>query len=80
MMYYLTDLNTMSDTSNAVFQLPSQLVASYAKEFCVPTQLANFAEGLWHLDHGSVEVCVHVLAYMPVCVCVSILQEISVNL
>ncbi|XP_065890104.1 protein ELYS-like isoform X2 [Dysidea avara] len=55
MMYYLTDLNTMSDTSNAVFQLPSQLVASYAKEFCVPTQLANFAEGLWHLDHGSVE-------------------------
>jgi len=56
MMYYLTDLNAVADT--AAFQLPSQLVAFYAKEFCVPAQLASFAEGLWNLDHGCVEVCV----------------------
>lgn len=64
-MYYLNDLNTMANTSSAtVFQLPSQLMSSYAKEFCVPAQLASFAEGLWHLDHGSVEVCVFVHVFM----------------
>jgi len=62
----------MVDTSStAVFQLPSQLMASYAKEFCVPAQLVSFAEGVWYLDHGSVEVCV--------CMCVHMLQEITVT-
>jgi len=58
-MYYLNDLNTIPDTSSAaVFRLPEHLMSNYAKEFCVPAQLASFAEGLWHLDHGYVEVCV----------------------
>ena len=55
MIYYLTDLSAMvlSDDST---QLPDQLITSYAETFFVPSQLANFAQGLWHLDHNSVEV------------------------
>jgi len=55
MIYYLTDLNTMVTKDNST-QFPDQLVMSYAKEFSVLTQLTSFAQGLWHLDHGNVEV------------------------
>ena len=52
MIYYLTDLTAVAMNDD----LPNQLVTSYAKEFSVPSQLANFAQGLWHLDHCSVKV------------------------
>ena len=52
MIYYLTDLVAMVMND----ELPDQLVTSYAEEFSVPSQLVSFAQGLWHLDHGSIEV------------------------
>lgn len=55
MIYYLTDLSTMVVTDGST-QLPDRLVTCYTEEFSVPMQLASFAQGLWHLDHGSVEV------------------------
>ena len=55
MIYYLTDLVAMVMNDDSA-ELPDQLVTSYAEEFSVPSQLVSFAQGLWHLDHGSVEV------------------------
>lgn len=55
MIYYLTDLVAMVMNDDPT-ELSNQLVTSYADEFSVPSQLASFAQGLWHLDHGSVEV------------------------
>ena len=60
MIYYLTDLSAFAlnddHESHDSTQLPDQLITSYAEEFSVSSQLANFAQGLWHLDHNSIEV------------------------
>lgn len=55
MIYYLTDISAVAMNDNST-QLPDHLVKSYAGEFSVSAQLSSFAQGLWHLDHGSVEV------------------------
>ena len=54
-MYYLTDISAMALNDDST-QLPDQLITSYAEEFSVSSQLASFAQGLWHLDHNNVQV------------------------
>ena len=55
MIYYLTDISAMVLNDDST-QLPDQMITSYTEEFSVSSQLASFAQGLWHLDHNSVEV------------------------